>query len=66
MQQLFKIPHLVIYCFWSMEQYESVTKFSPVNGNTKILMLALPLLGKNVFFFFFCETICSFSFFFFK
>lgn len=50
MQQLFKIPNLVIYYFWSMEYYESVIKFSPVNGKTKILMLALPFLGKNVFF----------------
>ena len=64
MQQLFKIPHLVIYCFWSMEQYESVTKFSPVNGNTKILMLALPLLGKNVFFFFSVKLYVLFPFFF--
>lgn len=33
-----------------MQYYESVIKFSPVNGKTKILMLALPFLGKNVFF----------------
>ena len=47
-----------------MEQYESVTKFSPVNGNTKILMLALPLLGKNVFFFFLWNYMFFFLFFF--